>query len=161
VRLVLASASPRRLDLLARIGVVPGAIVPADIDESVLRGELPRDHALRLAREKAEAVAKKIYGAAEVTADPKVRAQMLRLQEQGYGRYPVCIAKTQYSFSTDPGERGAPSGHALNIREVRLAAGAEFVVLVCGEIMTMPGLPALPSSANIDVEDDGRIVGLF
>ena len=111
--------------------------------------------------EKAEAIAKKIYGAAEVTADPKVRAQMLRLQEQGYGRYPVCIAKTQYSFSTDPGERGAPSGHALNIREVRLAAGAEFVVLVCGEIMTMPGLPALPSSANIDVEDDGRIVGLF
>ncbi|MBC8118526.1 MAG: formate--tetrahydrofolate ligase, partial [Burkholderiaceae bacterium] len=88
-------------------------------------------------------------------------SQMLRLQEQGYGRYPVCIAKTQYSFSTDPAERGAPSGHALNIREVRLAAGAEFVVLICGEVLTMPGLPAQPSSAGIDVEDDGRIVGLF
>ena len=111
--------------------------------------------------QKAEAVAKKIYGAIEVTADTKVRAQLRRLQEQGYGRYPVCIAKTQYSFSTDPQLRGAPSGHALNIREVRLAAGAEFVVLVCGDILTMPGLPQNPSSAAIDVDDDGRIVGLF
>lgn len=110
---------------------------------------------------KAEAVAKKIYGAAEVTADTKIRAQLRRLQEQGYGHYPVCIAKTQYSFSTDPLLRGAPSGHSVNIREVRLAAGAEFVVLVCGDILTMPGLPAHPSSAAIDVDDDGRIVGLF
>ena len=76
-----------------------------------------------------------------------------------YGHYPVCIAKTQYSFSTDPQLRGAPSGHALNIREVRLAAGAEFVVLICGAILTMPGLPAHPSSAAIDVDDDGRIIG--
>jgi len=111
--------------------------------------------------QKAEAIAKKIYGAAEVTADTKVRAQLRLLQEQGYGHYPVCIAKTQYSFSTDPQLRGAPSGHALNIREVRLAAGAEFVVLVCGDILTMPGLPAQPSSSAIDVDDDGRVVGLF
>jgi formate--tetrahydrofolate ligase len=110
---------------------------------------------------KAEAVAKKIYGASEVTADTKVRAQLKRLQEQGYGHFPVCIAKTQYSFSTDPLLRGAPNGHVLNIREVRLAAGAEFVVLVCGDILTMPGLPAVPSSASIDVDDDGKIVGLF
>ena len=111
--------------------------------------------------EKAEAVARKIYGASEVGADAKVRAQLQRLQEQGYGHFPVCIAKTQYSFSTDPLARGAPGGHVLNIREVRLAAGAEFVVLVCGEIMTMPGLPAKPSSLAIDVDDDGRILGLF
>ncbi len=111
--------------------------------------------------QKAEAVAKKIYGAAEVTADTKVRAQLRQLQDQGYGHYPVCIAKTQYSFSTDPQLRGAPSGHSLNIREVRLAAGAEFVVLVCGDILTMPGLPAQPSSSAIDVDDNGRIVGLF
>ncbi len=111
--------------------------------------------------QKAEAVAKKIYGAAEISADTKVRAQLQSLQDQGYGHYPVCIAKTQYSFSTDPQVRGAPSGHVLNIREVRLAAGAEFVVLMCGEILTMPGLPARPSSADIDVDDEGRIVGLF
>ena len=111
--------------------------------------------------QKAEAIAKKIYGASEVTADTKVRAQLRRLQDQGYGHYPVCIAKTQYSFSTDPQLRGAPRGHVLNIREVRLAAGAEFVVLVCGDILTMPGLPEQPSSAAIDVDDDGRISGLF
>jgi len=111
--------------------------------------------------QKAEAVAKKIYGASEVTADNKVKAQLQRLQEQGYGHFPICIAKTQYSFSTDPTRLGAPSGHVLDIREVRLAAGAEFVVLVCGEIMTMPGLPRVPSSQAIDVDDDGRIVGLF
>jgi formate--tetrahydrofolate ligase len=106
-------------------------------------------------------VAKKIYGASEITADTKVRAQLKQWQEQGYGHFPVCIAKTQYSFSTDPQRRGAPSGHVLNIREVRLAAGAEFIVMVCGDILTMPGLPAVPSSASIDVDDEGRIVGLF
>jgi formate--tetrahydrofolate ligase len=111
--------------------------------------------------QKAEAVAKKIYGAAEVTADTKVRTQLRQLQDHGYGHYPVCIAKTQYSFSTDPQLRGAPSGHVLNIREARLAAGAEFVVLVCGDILSMPGLPERPSSIAIDVDDDGRIVGLF
>ena len=111
--------------------------------------------------EKCEAVATKIYGASGISADAKVRAQIDRLEAQGYGRYPVCIAKTQYSFSTDPTLRGAPSGHVIDIREVRLAAGAEFIVLVCGEIMTMPGLPAVPSSASIDVDADGRIIGLF
>jgi formate--tetrahydrofolate ligase len=111
--------------------------------------------------QKAEAVAKKIYGAAEVTADTKVRTQLRQLQDHGYGHYPVCIAKTQYSFSTDPQLRGAPNGHVLNIREARLAAGAEFVVLVCGDILSMPGLPERPSSIAIDVDDDGRIVGLF
>jgi formate--tetrahydrofolate ligase len=110
---------------------------------------------------KVNAIARKIYGASEVTADSKIHAQIAELQAQGYGNFPVCIAKTQYSFSTDPKLRGAPSGHALNIREVRLAAGAEFVVMVCGDVMTMPGLPKVPSAAAIDVTDDGRIVGLF
>ncbi len=110
---------------------------------------------------KAEAVATRIYGAAGISADAKVRAELQRLQDQGYGRFPVCIAKTPYSFATDPTLRGAPSGHVMNIREVRLAAGAEFVVLVCGDVLTMPGLPARPSSMNIDVDDEGRIVGLF
>lgn len=111
--------------------------------------------------DKVTAVATKIYGASEVTADSKVRAQIKKLQADGYGHYPVCIAKTQYSFSTDPLLRGAPSGHVLNIREVRLAAGAEFIVMVCGDIMTMPGLPKVPSAAAIDVDESGRIVGLF
>ena len=111
--------------------------------------------------QKAEAVATKVYGAAEVVADTRVRERLQELQDAGHGHLPVCIAKTQYSFSTDPTLRGAPSGHALNIREVRLAAGAGFVVLVCGDIMTMPGLPKVPSSVAIDVDDDGNIVGLF
>jgi formate--tetrahydrofolate ligase len=106
-------------------------------------------------------VAASIYGASEVTADAKVRAQIEALQAQGYGHYPVCIAKTQYSFSTDPKLRGAPSGHVLNIREVRLAAGAEFVVMVCGDVMTMPGLPKEPAAHAIDVDANGRISGLF
>jgi len=107
------------------------------------------------------AVATKIYGAAQVTADAKVKAQIQKLQEQGYGQYPVCIAKTQYSFSTDASARGAPSGHTINVREVRLAAGAEFVVMVCGDIMTMPGLPKVPAATKIDLTPDGRVVGLF
>ncbi len=111
--------------------------------------------------DKVVAIARKVYGASEVTADAKIQAQIAALQAQGYGHFPVCVAKTQYSFSTDPKLRGAPSGHALNIREVRLAAGAEFVVMVCGDVMTMPGLPKVPSAAAIDVTDDGRIVGLF
>jgi formate--tetrahydrofolate ligase len=111
--------------------------------------------------DKVRAIATKIYGAAEVTADTKVRAQISKLEEDGYGRYPVCVAKTQYSFSTDPGLRGAPSGHTVNVREVRLSAGAEFIVMICGDIMTMPGLPKLPSAEKIDITDDGRVVGLF
>jgi formate--tetrahydrofolate ligase len=111
--------------------------------------------------EKCEAVATKIYGAAGIDADANVRARLDALQAEGYGHLPVCIAKTQYSFSTDPMLRGAPSGHTITIREVRLAAGAEFVVLVCGDILTMPGLPAVPASNAIDVDDTGKIVGLF
>jgi formate--tetrahydrofolate ligase len=111
--------------------------------------------------DKMEKVAKAIYGASEITADSKVRAQIRKLQAEGYGRYPVCVAKTQYSFSTDPLLRGAPSGHVVNIREVRLAAGAEFVVMVCGDVMTMPGLPSAPSAAKIDIDSDGNVVGLF
>jgi formate--tetrahydrofolate ligase len=110
--------------------------------------------------EKISAVAKLVYRASEVTADTKVRAQIKKLQEDGYGHYPVCIAKTQYSFSTDAQKRGAPENHVINVREVRLAAGAEFVVMVCGDIMTMPGLPKLPSATKIDLID-GKVVGLF
>ncbi|MCW5621301.1 MAG: formate--tetrahydrofolate ligase, partial [Burkholderiales bacterium] len=111
--------------------------------------------------DKVKAIAGKIYGAADVTADAKVRAQIGKLEEDGYGRYPVCVAKTQYSFSTDPALRGAPSGHVVNVREVRLAAGAEFVVMICGDVMTMPGLPKVPSAERIDVTEDGKVVGLF
>ncbi len=111
--------------------------------------------------DKVRAVATKIYGAADITADTKVRAQIQKMQDDGYGHYPVCIAKTQYSFSTDATARGAPSGHIINIREVRLAAGAEFVVMVCGDIMTMPGLPKVPAATKIDLTPDGKVVGLF
>ena len=111
--------------------------------------------------EKMRKVATAIYGASEITADSKVRAQIKKLQSEGYGDYPVCVAKTQYSFSTDPLLRGAPSGHVVNIREVRLAAGAQFVVMICGDVMTMPGLPKEPSAAKIDVTAEGRVVGLF
>ncbi|HEV2007148.1 MAG TPA: formate--tetrahydrofolate ligase [Burkholderiales bacterium] len=111
--------------------------------------------------DKIKAIATKIYGAGDVTADSKVRAQIKKLQEGGYGHYPVCVAKTQYSFSTDPQLRAAPSGHVINVREVRLAAGAEFVVMVCCDIMTMPGLPKVPSAEKIDLDDDGKVVGLF
>jgi formate--tetrahydrofolate ligase len=111
--------------------------------------------------DKISAVATKIYGASEVVADTKVRRQIRKFQEDGYGRYPVCIAKTQYSFSTDPSLRGAPSGHVLSIREVRLSAGAEFVVAVCGDIMTMPGLPKAPASERIDLGKKGEVIGLF
>ncbi len=111
--------------------------------------------------QKMKSIATKIYGASDITADAKVRKQIKDLQEAGYGNYPVCVAKTQYSFSTDPKLRGAPSGHVVTIREVRLNAGAEFVVMICGDIMTMPGLPKVPSSVAIDVDESGRIVGLF
>ena len=89
-----------------------------------------------------------------------MRAKIAKLQTDGFGHYPVCVAKTQYSFSTDPQLRGAPVGHVLNVREVRLAAGAGFVVMICGDIMTMPGLPKVPSANAIDLVD-GRVVGLF
>ena len=109
---------------------------------------------------KIEAIAHRVYGASEVTADKKIRTQIKELEAAGYGHFPVCVAKTQYSFSTDPTLRGAPTGHSINIREVRLAAGAEFIVMVCGDVMTMPGLPKVPSSEKINVVD-GAVVGLF
>ncbi|MGH8151005.1 MAG: formate--tetrahydrofolate ligase [Steroidobacteraceae bacterium] len=111
--------------------------------------------------QKMKDIATKIYHAADITADSKVRAQIKQLQDTGYGHYPVCVAKTQYSFSTDPKLLGAPSGHSVNIREVRLAAGAEFIVMICGDVMTMPGLPRVPSANAIDVDEDGKIIGLF
>ena len=110
---------------------------------------------------KMEMIAQKIYGASGISAPAKIKKQIDELQENGYGKYPVCVAKTQYSFSTDPTLRGAPTGHEIAIREVRLAAGAEFVVMVCGDIMTMPGLPKIPAAEKIDLDDDGNIVGLF
>jgi formate--tetrahydrofolate ligase len=110
--------------------------------------------------EKINKIAKKVYRASEVTADAKVRAQIKKLQEDGYGHFPVCVAKTQSSFSTDAALRGAPTDHVVNVREVRLAAGAEFVVMICGDIMTMPGLPKVPSANKIDLVD-GKVVGLF
>ena len=111
--------------------------------------------------DKIQAVATKVYDAHDVTADSKVKQQLVRWQEQGYGHYPICIAKTQYSFSTDASLRGAPIGHTLNVREVRLCAGAEFIVVVCGDILTMPGLPKVPAATKIDLTDDGKVVGLF
>jgi formate--tetrahydrofolate ligase len=110
--------------------------------------------------EKARLLATRTYGAAGISASAAVRAQIQRLQADGHGHLPVCIAKTPYSFSTDAAQRGAPSGHVLDIREVRLAAGAEFVVLVCGDIMTMPGLPTVPAAEHIDLDAAGQIVGL-
>jgi len=111
--------------------------------------------------DKMKAIATQIYGASEITADASIRAQIRGLQDGGYGHYPVCVAKTQYSFSTDPKLRGAPQGHAVNIREVRLAAGAEFIVMICGDIMTMPGLPSAPAACAIDLDAQGNIVGMF
>jgi len=111
--------------------------------------------------EKIERIAKSIYRADEVLADKKIRDQLKLWEDQGYGNLPVCMAKTQYSFSTDPNLRGAPTGHSVPIREVRLSAGAGFVVVVCGEIMTMPGLPRTPAAENIHLNDDGQIEGLF
>ncbi len=111
--------------------------------------------------DKMETIAKKIYGASGISAPANVKKQIDELQSNGYGEFPVCVAKTQYSFSTDPSMRGAPSNHEIPIREVRLSAGAEFVVMVCGDIMTMPGLPKVPAAERIDIDDDGNIIGLF
>jgi formate--tetrahydrofolate ligase len=110
--------------------------------------------------EKLRAVATRTYGAADISAPAAVKRQVQALQDAGHGKLPVCVAKTQYSFSTDPTLRGAPSGHTVELREVRLAAGAGFVVMVCGDIMTMPGLPKVPAAERIDLDDDGRIIGL-
>ena len=111
--------------------------------------------------DKVTKVATRVYGAAQVTASPAAQARIAQLQADGWGHLAVCVAKTQYSFSTDPKLLGAPSGHSLHIREVRLSAGAGFIVLVCGDIMTMPGLPARPGAEGIDLDDTGQVIGLF
>jgi formate--tetrahydrofolate ligase len=110
---------------------------------------------------KIETIAKEIYRAKAVTADKGVKDQLKTWEEMGYGKLPICIAKTQYSFTTNADTKGAPDDHIINVREVRLSAGAEFVVAICGEIMTMPGLPKVPAADSIDVGADGQIVGLF
>jgi formate--tetrahydrofolate ligase len=111
--------------------------------------------------EKIRTIAREIYRAKDVTADKSVRDQLASFEAMGYGKFPICVAKTQYSFTTNPDAKGAPSDHIINVREVRLSAGAEFVVAICGEIMTMPGLPKVPAAESIDIGPDGRIVGLF
>ncbi|MCY4258832.1 MAG: formate--tetrahydrofolate ligase, partial [Rhodobacteraceae bacterium] len=111
--------------------------------------------------EKIETISRTIYRADSVAMDTKIRAQLEQWEEAGYGSLPICMAKTQYSFTTDPNVRGAPSGHTIPVREVRLAAGAGFVVVICGEIMTMPGLPRVPAAESIHLNDAGEIEGLF
>jgi formate--tetrahydrofolate ligase len=111
--------------------------------------------------DKVKTIATSLYGASEITADTAVRNQFKELQAAGYGHYPICMAKTQYSFSTDPSLKGAPSGHVVPIREVRLSAGAEFIVVICGDIMTMPGLPKTPAAEGIHLNDKGQIEGLL
>ena len=111
--------------------------------------------------EKIETIAREIYRAKNVTADKSVKDQLKTWEDMGYGKLPICVAKTQYSFSTNPDSKGAPADHTINVREVRLSAGAEFVVAICGEIMTMPGLPKVPAADAIDVNAQGQIVGLF
>ena len=110
---------------------------------------------------KVETIAKELYGAAEITGDKAVRARFKELQDAGYGHFPICMAKTQYSFSTDPNLKGAPTGHSVAVREVRLSAGAEFLVVITGEIMTMPGLPRVPAANSIRLNEQGQIEGLF
>ena len=111
--------------------------------------------------EKIRTICKEIYRADDATADKSVKDQLKAWEEMGFGKLPICIAKTQYSFSTNPDAKGAPKGFSIPVREVRLSAGAEFVVAICGEIMTMPGLPKVPSADNINVNEQGKIVGLF
>ena len=111
--------------------------------------------------EKIRTIAKEIYRAKDIAADKPVRDQLASFEAMGFGKVPVCIAKTQYSFSTNPDAKGAPVDHIVTVREVRLSAGAEFVVAVCGDIMTMPGLPKVPAANSIDIGPDGKIVGLF
>jgi formate--tetrahydrofolate ligase len=111
--------------------------------------------------EKTRTIAREIYGAEDITADKAVKDKFAELEKQGFGKFPICVAKTQYSFTTDPNAKGVPIGHVIPIREVRLSAGAEFVVVICGDIMTMPGLPRVPAANNIELAADGRITGLF
>jgi formate--tetrahydrofolate ligase len=140
------------VDLAERVAAIAdselGNFAPLYNDEMSLFGKI-------------ETIAKRIYRADEVLADAKIRNQLKEWETAGYGNLPVCMAKTQYSFTTDPNLRGAPTGHAVPVREVRLSAGAGFVVVICGEIMTMPGLPSKPASESIMLNETGQIEGLF
>jgi formate--tetrahydrofolate ligase len=111
--------------------------------------------------DKVKTIATSLYGASDIIADKVVRDRFAELEKMGFGKYPVCMAKTQYSFSTDPNLKGAPSNHVVPVREVRLSAGAEFIVVICGEIMTMPGLPRVPSANHIKLNEKGEVEGLF
>jgi formate--tetrahydrofolate ligase len=138
---------------------VARAVVKAcDSGKSKLKLLYPDDMPLY---EKIRTIAKEIYRAKDISADKAVRDQLKSFEDMGYGKFPICVAKTQYSFSTNADTKGAPVDHTINVREVRLSAGAEFVVAICGEIMTMPGLPRVPAADSIDIGADGRIVGLF
>jgi formate--tetrahydrofolate ligase len=147
-----ADGSKGVIELAQRVSAI------ADGDEADFKVLYPDDMSLM---KKIETIASEIYRADEVLADKKIRDQLRQWEEAGFGNLPVCMAKTQYSFSTDPNLRGAPRGHSMPIREVRLSAGAGFIVVVCGEIMTMPGLPRVPSSETIMLNDEGLIEGLF
>jgi formate--tetrahydrofolate ligase len=145
-----------------------GGVGAADLARAVVRTikTKPSDfHPLypddMLLWEKTRTIAREIYGAADISADKSVRDRLAELEKEGFGKFPICVAKTQYSFSTNPDAKGAPSGHTIPIREVRLSAGAEFVVVICGDVMTMPGLPKVPAANNIELAPDGRITGLF
>ena len=111
--------------------------------------------------DKVDSIARNIYGASEIVADKNIRNQFRSFEEAGFGKFPICMAKTQYSFSTDPNLKGAPIGHIVAIKELRLSAGAEFIVVVTGEIMTMPGLPRVPAANSIKLNKDNEILGLF
>ena len=133
----------------------------ADISDAKLANFVPSYPDKMGLMEKIEVICKQIYRADEVVVDKVIRDQLKTWEEQGYGHFPVCMAKTQYSFSTDPNLRGAPTGHSIPVREVRLSAGAGFVVVVCGQIMTMPGLPRIPAAETIRLSDEGQVEGLF
>jgi formate--tetrahydrofolate ligase len=130
----------------------------ADSGKSKLKLLYPDDMPLI---EKIRTIAKEIYRAKDIDVHKPVRDQLESFEKMGYGKFPICVAKTQYSFTTHGDVKGAPNDHIVNVREVRLSAGAEFVVAICGEIMTMPGLPKVPAADSIDVGADGKIVGLF
>jgi formate--tetrahydrofolate ligase len=138
--------------------VAKAVVEVAESGKSKLKFLYPDDMPLL---EKIRTIAKEIYRAKDITADKSVRDQLANFESMGYGKFPICVAKTQYSFSTNPDSKGAPTDHVINVRDVRLSAGAEFVVAICGEVMTMPGLPKVPAADVIDIGADGKIVGLF
>jgi formate--tetrahydrofolate ligase len=139
-------------------GLARQVVELADSGQSRFAVLYPDDMPLR---DKVKTIATEIYRAADISCDSAIEARFKELQAAGYGHFPVCMAKTQYSFSTDPNKKGAPTGHTVPIRELRLSAGAEFVVAITGEIMTMPGLPKVPAANSIRLNDKGQIEGLF